>query len=96
MGRCGIFYNSVKRAVGVVHNTHDLSNVVYIFKFHCGNNYVGRTSQRFHSSKIAVFMVWTKYFLRYTRILECIKTMYLTRIHFEILIIYSEIYDEEQ
>ena len=28
--------------------TNDLSNVVYIFKFHFGNDYVGRTSHRFH------------------------------------------------
>ena len=28
--------------------THDLSNVVYILKFRCGNEYVGRTSQGFH------------------------------------------------
>ena len=28
--------------------THNLSNVVYIFKCHCGNVYVGRTYQRFH------------------------------------------------
>ena len=28
--------------------THDLSNVVYIFKCNCVNDYVGRTSQRFH------------------------------------------------
>ena len=30
------------------HLSIDLSNVVYKFKFHCGNDYVGRTSQRFH------------------------------------------------
>ena len=27
---------------------HELSNVVYVFSCHCGNDYVGRTSQRFH------------------------------------------------
>ena len=32
----------------VATKTHDLSNVVYIFKCNCGNDYVGRTSQRFH------------------------------------------------
>ena len=31
--------------------THDLSNVVYIWKFYCGNDYVSRTSQRFHVSR---------------------------------------------
>ena len=28
--------------------TQDLSNVVCIFKCHCGNNYVGQTSQHVH------------------------------------------------
>ena len=28
--------------------THDLNNVVCIFKCHCGNCYIGWTSQRFH------------------------------------------------
>ena len=28
--------------------THDFSNIVYIFKCHCGNDYVGRIFQRFH------------------------------------------------
>ena len=28
--------------------TYDLSNVLFIFKFQCGSDYVGRTLQRFH------------------------------------------------
>ena len=31
--------------------THDLSNVVYIFKCHCGNDNVDQTSQGFHLSE---------------------------------------------
>ena len=27
---------------------HKLRNVLYVFSIHCGNDYVGRTSQRFH------------------------------------------------
>ena len=29
-------------------STHKSSNVVYVDKFNCGNDYVGRMSQRFH------------------------------------------------
>ena len=28
--------------------THDMNNVIYNFKCHCGSEYLGRTSQRFH------------------------------------------------
>ena len=46
-----VVYNTNRPLNGIVKDatpTHDLSNVVYIFKCHCGNDYVGRTSQRFH------------------------------------------------
>ena len=39
-----ILYGIVKDAT----KTHDLSNVVHIFKYNCVNDYVVRTSQRFH------------------------------------------------
>ena len=46
-----LVYNTNRPLNGVVKHaalTHDLSNIVYIFECHCGNNYVGRTYQRFH------------------------------------------------
>ena len=50
MAQLFITYNNRPLNVIVKHDTttHDLSNVVYIFKCHCGNDYVGQTSQRFH------------------------------------------------
>ena len=47
---CGV-YNTNRSFNGIVKDatpTHDLNNLVYVFICHCGNNYVGRTSQRFH------------------------------------------------
>ena len=44
-------YNNNRPLNGVVKDVtsyHELSNVVYVFSCHCGNDYVGRTSQRFH------------------------------------------------
>ena len=46
-----VVYNTNCPLNGIVKDatpTHDLSNVVYIYKCHCGNDYIGRTSQRFH------------------------------------------------
>ena len=44
-------YNTNRPLNGTVKDatpTHDISNVEYISKWHCGNDYVDRTSQRFH------------------------------------------------
>ena len=44
-------YNTICPLNGIVKDatlTHDLSNVVYILKCYCRNDYVCRTSQRFH------------------------------------------------
>ena len=44
-------YNINRPLNGIVKDatsTHDLSNLVYMFKCHCGNDYVGRTSLLFH------------------------------------------------
>ena len=44
-------YNINRPLNGIVKDatpTHDLSNVVYIYKFHCRNDYLGQISQRFH------------------------------------------------
>ena len=49
-----VLYNTNRPINGIVKDatpTHDLSNVVYIFKCHCGNDYVGRVSQRFHVTR---------------------------------------------
>ena len=46
-----VVYNTNRPLNGIVKDatfTDDLSSVVYIFKCYCGNDYVGRTSQRFH------------------------------------------------
>ena len=46
-----VVYNTNRPLNGIVKDatpTHELSNVVNIFKCHCGSDYVGRTSQRFH------------------------------------------------
>ena len=46
-----VVYNTnrlLNRIVKDATPTYDLSNVVYIFKCHCKNDYVGRTSQRYH------------------------------------------------
>ena len=46
-----VVYNTNRRLNGIVKDftpTHDLSNIVYIFKCHWGNDQVGQKSQRFH------------------------------------------------
>ena len=46
-----VVYNTNCPLNGIVKDakpTHDLSNVVYIFRCHCGNDYIGRASQRFN------------------------------------------------
>ena len=44
-------YNTNRPLNGIVKGakpTNELTSVVYVFSCHCGNNYVGHTSQRFH------------------------------------------------
>ena len=46
-----VVYNTNRPLNGIVKDgtpPHELSNVVYVFSCHYGNDYVGRTSQRFH------------------------------------------------
>ena len=44
-----VVYNTNCPLNGTVKDaTHDLKNVVYIFKCYCENDYEGRTSQSFH------------------------------------------------
>ena len=46
-----VVFNTNRPLNGIVKDAtppHELSNVVYVFSCHCGNDYVGRTSQRFH------------------------------------------------
>ena len=46
-----VVYNTNCPLNGIVKDatpTHDLSNVIYIFKCRSGNDYVGQTSQCFH------------------------------------------------
>ena len=46
-----VVYNTNRSLNGIVIDAtppHELSNVVYVFSCHFGNDYVGHTSQRFH------------------------------------------------
>ena len=51
IGLLRVVYNTNRPLNGIVKDAkppRELSNVVYVFICHCGNEYVGRTSQRFH------------------------------------------------